>query len=244
MPKNLNYPLASFQKAFALADAVDSLGGKSSVETCAEKMQRKVSGGFMVIISSAQKFSLIGFEKGIITITEDYKLIKHSYTITERIAFLRKAFLAPQVFSILYNRFKGKELPVDMLDKILIREFGVDENTASRVAGYFVEGLKTYNLLNGLNVVEGVQEPISEKDEIGTEKSEQSSIVVDQVSAKAPEEIPDASFTTKKSATSYEVQLSGPGINSKISISDEEDLLILEAILKKIRKDIRGSSIL
>ncbi len=38
MPKNLNYPLASFQKAFALADAVDALGGSCSVESCAEKM--------------------------------------------------------------------------------------------------------------------------------------------------------------------------------------------------------------
>ncbi|RYY28902.1 MAG: hypothetical protein EOP41_02885, partial [Sphingobacteriaceae bacterium] len=143
MPKNLNYPLASFQKAFTLADAVDALGGSCSVENCALKMQRKISGGFMVIISSAQKFELVTFDKGVITISENYKLIKHSYTNTERITFLRKAFLAPQVFSILFERFKGKELPVDMLDKILIREFGVEEITAGRVSGYFTDGLKT-----------------------------------------------------------------------------------------------------
>jgi len=237
MPKNLNYPLASFQKAFALADAVDALGGSCSVESCAEKMQRKISGGFMVIISSAQKFNLIGFEKGIITISEDYKLIKHSYTNSERIAFLRKAFLSPQVFSILYERFKGRNLPVEMLDKILIREFGVEENTVGRIAGYFLEGLKTYGLLNGNRLADDdVQEkaiPIEE-----AVKIEPASETIPNHSKK--ETIPDpldASFTHINSER-YEVQLTGPNISTKLNLDDEEDVLILEAIIKKVRKKL------
>lgn len=238
MPKNLNYPLASFQKAFALADAVDALGGKSPVENCAEKMQRKVSGGFMVIISSAQKFSLVTFEKGMIITTEDYKLIKHAYTNIEKITFLQKALLSPQVFSILYKRFKGKELPVITLDKILIREFGVEESTAGRVAGYFIDGLKTYQLLNGANVVEDLQEAALDKEETKKDKSEEVKIHdFDRNTQKAIAEIPDASFTRQK-MSSYEIQITGPGINSKISITDEEDLIIPEAILKKIKKDL------
>ncbi len=237
MPKNLNYPLASFQKAFALADAVDALGGSCSVENCAEKIQRKVSGGFMVIISSAQKFNLIEVDKGIITISEDYKLIKHSYTNTERVAFLRKAFLSPQVFSILYERFKGKDLPVEMLDKILIREFGVEENTAGRIAGYFLEGLKTYGLLNG-NQLTDVNEEISEP--AVKVQSETTNIIDQQVIEKEMLKT-NASFSTIKSQSElYEIKLTGPGINTNLNLEVEEDVLILEAIIKKIRKGLIG----
>ncbi len=236
MPKNLNYPLASFQKAFALADAVDALGGSCSIEIGAAKMQRKVSGGFMVIVSSAQKFNLINSEKGFITITEEYKLIKHSYTNSERIAFLKKAFLAPQVFSILFERFKGQELPVEMLDKILIREFGVEENTAGRVAGYFTDGLKSYGLLNGNRLSGDTQEqPISAKEPVLIEPA--SEIIPTQTKKETIPDPLDASFT-HINFEQYEVQVIGPNINTKLSLVDEEDVLILEAIVKKIRKKL------
>lgn len=195
----------------------------------------------MVIISSAQKFNLVGFDKGIITISENYKLIKHAYTSSERLNFLKKSFLAPQVFTILYERFKGKALPVEMLDKILIREFEVEEITAGRVAGYFTEGLKTCGLLNGNIVIadtvntelpaENLVHDIQPKQEILTEK-ENTEPALKQ---------PDASFSTVKSATPkdyYEVQLSGPGIHTTLNLEIEEDVLILEAIIKKVRKNI------
>lgn len=238
MPKNLNYPLASFQKAYELANAVDALGGNCTVENATQKMQRKVSGGFMVIISSAQKFGLVNFKKGMITISEEYKLIKHAYTNSEKIGLLRKAFLKPQVFNTLYDRFKGRELPIEMLDKILIREFGVEENTAGRVAGYFVEGLKTYSLLNASNVVENDQETISERIVAELPKEKVTKTAQQTSLPKIDKEVADASFIAKKTEQ-YEVQLSGPGINSKISIKDEDDLLILEAMLTKIRNGLR-----
>ena len=235
MPKNLNYPLASFQKAYALADAVNALGGTCTIENCAQKMQRKVSGGFMVIISSSQKFKLVNFEKGSITTSEEYKLIKHSYTNSERLDLLRKAFLSPQIFSLLYDRFKGKELPTEMLDKILIREFGVEENTAGRVAGYFVDGLKTYGLLNGSAVLDPANKEVTVTEQSIAEFEKP----VIKVEAEKPveETAPktDASFISLKSVN-YELQISGPGIDTKISIDDEEDLLIVEAVLRKIQK--------
>lgn len=235
MPKNLNYPLASFQKAYALADAANALGGSCSVENCAQKMQRKVSGGFMVIVSSAQKFGLINFEKGLITISPAHKLIKHSYTNSERMELLRKAFLEPQVFSMLYERFKGKELPVEMLDKILIREFGVEESTASRVAGYFVDGLKNYGLLNGLIVIDPANEVVTATEQPSAEMEKPVLKAAAEEKTEEAEPKANASFINLNSA-SYELQISGPGINTKFTIEDEEDLLIVEAVLRKIRK--------
>lgn len=242
MPKNLNYPLASFQKAYALADAVNALGGSCTLENAAQKMQRKVSGGFMVISSSAQKFKLVNFEKGLITTTEEYKLIKHSYTNSERLDLLRKSFLSPQVFSLLYERFKGKELPTEMLDKILIREFGVEESTAGRVAGYFVDGLKTYGLLNGSTVL-GLEQEQTEASLIQNnskaEEPEIKAVEEQSVQQKAEALNTDASFTDLN-LVSFELEIAGPGINTKVTIADEEDLLIVEAMLKKIRKVLNG----
>ncbi len=239
MPKNLNYPLASFQKAFALAEAADALGGSCTVENCADKMQRKISGGFMVIISSAQKFNLVNFEKGIIAVTENYKLIKHAYTNTEKLNFLKKSFLAPQVFNILYERFKGKELPVEMLDKILIREFEVEEITAGRVAGYFTDGLKACDLLIGNNVIADAAEKVSVVEGSIQEIQPQQEPLDEKENSEPALMQPDASFSPVKSSIStgcYEVQLSGPGIHTTLNLETEEDLLILEAIIKKIKK--------
>lgn len=237
MPKNLNYPLASFQKAFELAEAVDALGGSCSVENCATKLNRKISGGFMVVISSAQKFSLVRNEKSLIIITEEYKLIKHSYTNTERLELLRKAFLSPQVFFILHNRFLDKELPIGMLDKILIREFGVEENTANRIVGYFVEGLKTYGLINSANIVQRSEENQIENKAILTDNTDQ---IIESENIEKPkvENVnPNASFTDTNLAN-YELQLSGPGINTTITVKDEDDISIVEAILKKLKNKI------
>ena len=242
MPKNLNYPLASFQKAFALADAVNALGGNSSVETCAEKMQRKISGGFMVIISSAQKFNLVSFDKGTISTSENYKLIKHAYSNTERLNFLKKSFLAPQVFSILFERFKGKELPAEMLDKILIREFEVEETTAGRVAGYFKDGLKTCGLLNGNQVADDSESNKTQEESPSPVNQSKPEIQQNLQSTEAGESLqPDASFSPVKPeslAKYYEIKLSGPGIYTTLNLEKEEDILIIEAIIKKFRKEI------
>lgn len=239
MPKNLNYPLASFKKSYELAIAVDELGGSCSIENCAQKLKRKVSGGFMVIISSAQKFNLIEFEKGIITISEKFKLIKYAYSDTERTELLKNAFLAPHVFSILFERFKGKEFPVNALDKILIREFGIEENVANRIAGYFIEGSKTYGLLNGSNVVAGNETLNTENDYADTQKVSQS-----KISSKDnhnSEESDSGTLLTNGDIGFYQIEITGPGLNSKFTLKDEDDLTILEAISKKIRNVIVNS---
>lgn len=238
MPRNLNYPLASFQKAYILSESVDALGGSCSVEMCAEKMQRKISGGFMVIISSAQKFSLITFEKGIITITEEYKLIKNSNISNKKIALLKKAFLTPQVFSILYDQFKGSELPVNMLDKILISGFGIEENKAGRVAGYFIDGLKSFGLLNGNNIVEDTSETNVESKPAETVAGPKLNPAITKSERVLEPEHPDTSFTAKKTEN-YGLQLSGLAISLKINIEDEADLQIAEAVLNKIRKSFK-----
>ena len=232
MPKNIDYPLASFEKAMILASAADELGGSAAIETVAEKLERKISGGFMVIVSSAQKFGLINYEKSIITISEEFKLIKHAYSEAERLNFKQTSFLKPPVFRTLFDRFQNKELPIPLLDKILIREFDVEERTASRVAGYFADGLKELGLMAG-NAIKGNMVKGNE-------------LTVDHV--KLPED--DASQPAEKavikkdmikeaSGSGYTLEVTGVDLHLKIKILNTDDLALAEAIFKKIKTDVK-----
>lgn len=232
MPKILNYPRASFGKCLELADAADSLGGSCDSETCAESLDRKVSGSFRAIIASAQKFDLINYEKGTISVSDTYSLIKHAYSDEEKLDTLREAFLKPEVFSDLYERFVGNKLPIEMLEKILIREYDVEEREASRISKYFVDGLKEFGLLDEKDFVlalknhkSGTNESNSFKEDLDKENNTNNS-----VGNESGEEKVGGNKGT------YTIKILGPGLNSTIEINDQADIDILNATLKKVRK--------
>jgi hypothetical protein len=141
MPRTVDYPHAAFKSSIDLATAVDYLGGSCSVINCAERLNKKVSGAFKSLVSAAVKHGLITVKKDVLNTTELYRLYKFSYNEEEKLDTLRKAFLYPVLYQKIYERFKGKELPVSMLDKLIIRELAVEESYGSRVAGYFVDGV-------------------------------------------------------------------------------------------------------
>jgi len=148
MPKLIDYPLASFSNSLELAEAVNYMGGKCTYETCAHKMGRQVSGSFKTIIGAAVKYNLVNSGKGNLVITDLFKNIKHSYNQEEKRKYYLEAFLHPSLFQHIYEKFSGKELPIKMLDKVLIREYQVEESNASRVVKYFVEGAKFIEVLD------------------------------------------------------------------------------------------------
>src|SRR4030042_1425795 len=112
MPKILEYPTASIKKSLGLAKAVDELGGSSSLAMCAEKLGKKVSGGFREVVHSANKYNFLSQKKGTLTIAPLYRDIKLAYDEKEKETLLQKAFLNVSLFQKIYNRFKGQKLPV------------------------------------------------------------------------------------------------------------------------------------
>lgn len=148
MAKLINYPRASFQASYELAEAVQSLGGKSDLEVCAQKMGKKVSGGFQAIAGAAGKFGLITASKGSLITTPLFKEIQLAYTEEEARSLKLSAFLLPPVFRGLAEKFNGMSLPLAVLDKMLIKEFEVDDSIASTVAKYFSDGGKALGLLD------------------------------------------------------------------------------------------------
>lgn len=233
MPKIVNYPRSSFQRALDIAEAADSLGGSCDIETCANKLDLKVGGSFRSAIAAAQKFDLIHYEKGQITLTEKFKVIKLSYSEEEKRKKTIECFLQPEVFNDLYNRFVGKELPINILENLLIREYDVEENVASRVSKYFTDGLRELELIDSNNVLKEFDEKKREdqkpknKDQHQVEKSETVSTEKNNT---------DEIITDQDSTKPYTVHIYGPGINSKINIRDEDDLVIVNAFLNKIKR--------
>lgn len=140
------------------------------------------------------------------------------------------------MFSELFNRFIGRELPIKHLDKILIREYGVEESAASRISGYFIDGLKDLNLIDSANFIIQSNDP-----QLSESKPE---VITDENKLPA---LPPSSHTSSAtfelvSEDGFTVHIYGPGLNNKIEIKEEEDLLIVEAVLRKIKKAMASTT--
>ncbi len=147
MPKNIDYPKASFKNSLEIAKATYELGD-CKIETCADKLGKKNSGAFNDLVNGAIKYGLVKRKKGMLAATDLYNSIETSYDPDEKNNNFTKAFLSPVLFESIYEKYKDTKLPVDILDNVLIREFNVSQKIASQVSGYFKAGAKFINLLN------------------------------------------------------------------------------------------------
>ncbi|MDO7886306.1 hypothetical protein [Hymenobacter cheonanensis] len=137
---------------------MDDTGGKCALETCARKLNRKVSGSFKAIVGSAVKFGLLTSKREMLTTTTLFRRIKHAYDKQEELLFHREAFLTPVLFTQLCRKFRSRELPVAMLDVLLMREFGVEEINAQGVAKAFVDGAHMVGLLDEHNMLADIDQ--------------------------------------------------------------------------------------
>lgn len=238
MPKIIEYPRASFQRVLEMADAVDYLGGKCSVQSCADKLKVKVTGAFTALISAAKKHGLVESSKDALVVTDIYKKVKLAYDDDERRQNLRLAFLAPPTYNKVYEKFKGRVLPIQMLDKLLIREFGVDSDVAQRISNYFIEGAKVCELLVDNKLIDFTNGTSLESNEEIKNENEPAAFNNDNKKPLSETHKMESS-TTSDSVGSYIVHIYGPGMNSKLTIDEEEDLIILDAMISKLKKRMK-----
>lgn len=243
MPRVVDYPHASFKSAFEVASAVDYLGGSCSVESCADRMKKKVSGAFKSNISAALKHGLITSKKDVLSITELFRLHKLGYNEQEKLEFLRKSFLMPVLYAKIYERFRGKELPVSMLDKLLIREFNVEESYASRISGYFIDGAKTTNLLENGKLLDDINlKSSSETDDNSAENDGSDTLNFEMEKFNKDVSVNTIELPISSNKDLFTVMIVGPGMNTKIEINEEDDLIILDAMIKKIKRKLSEGS--
>ena len=228
MPKLIEYPRASLKASLDLAKNVSELGGGAKIATVAEKMGLKVSGAFAALIGAAAKFSLVTSSSGVLSTTPLYREYKLAYTENDANEVLKRAFLAVPLFQKVHQKFYGQKLPIEILDKLIAREFEVDEGIASRVATYLTDAARAAKLLDEQNVFTMVPEGPPQAGENDPEKPSRPDLRESQSN--------DISNFEDSKGQHYVVQFFGPGMDSKISIREAEDLEIVEATLRKIKR--------
>lgn len=242
MPKIVEYPLTSFEKVIKLAETVDYLGGSCSIPDCAAAMKKKVTGGFGILISSAIKHDVIIRRRDRLLVSDLYNKIKFSYNTQEKNENQRIAFLQPALYRKIWDRFHDKDLPVGMLDKLLIREFQVEADVSEKIAGFFMDGVRQLHLYNQgkLQPAEKTpnpppptklfeETPTSKQPDLPSLASQPPPVEAPALPKKERARAPDDPFV---------VTIKGRGIDSSIEVHDQDDLLILEAVLGKIRKTL------
>lgn len=240
MPKIIDYPRASLPSAIDLAVAVDELGGSCTIDMAAEKLGKKVSGAFRALMSSSAKYGLIETKSQKLNVTSLFREYKLSYSEDERKLKLRESILLVPLFKDIYNRFSGKEVPVSHFERLLIREFGVPDDLGSRVASYFLEGAKLSGLM-------GENSKLIESNSLVTETN---AAIADTEKGRLSGDIPEAdaqkmtlnSDVDDQQASAqkkYTIRITGPGMNSLIELNEQEDMLIVQAMLKKVEKALK-----
>jgi len=146
MPKKMDFPLASLSTCLKIADSVFKLGGSCSKEKCAKKLGKTVGGGFQSLLASSVKYNLIKNAKNQLTVTDLYRQIHFSYSEEEKKSFMVKAFQnVPLYHSLLNKTFPYETLSRKDLAKRLVKEYGVEDQKANRVAGLFLKDIQCLN---------------------------------------------------------------------------------------------------
>lgn len=234
MPKEIEYPRASLNKSIEMAQAVYDLGGSCKIESCAQQMKKKDSGAFRALVSAADKYGLVSNNRGDLSTTELFREYKLAYSEKDENEVLKKAFLGVSLFQKITDRFKSTKIPTGFFDKLLIKEFGVNDQIASRVSKYFIDGAKLVGILNE----DGT---LSVKDTAkmeGQEANDETSVNKKQ----APDARGVMDVNIHKGSDAYSVTISGPGIDSRIEVHEEEDLHLVDALLARVRKKLQNKS--
>lgn len=234
MKKTSYYPRASFESSLELANAVSDLGGSCTSEMAAEKLGKKVSGAFSAIISAAVAFGLLINNRGQLDITNLFKNYKLAYTPEEEIRELRTAFLTPQLFTEIVERFNNKSLPLSHFEKLLIKEFNIPDNYSSRVERYFIDGAKKCEILSDdgfINYRTLQEDNILEEPVISDKESPSTAPVLSP-----PPYEQQKPLEWNKESQNYSILITGPNTNVNLVINDEDDLAIIDITLKKIKR--------
>jgi len=211
----------------------------------ADKLNKKLSGAFTALIAAASRFDLVTNKKGQLRTSSIYRDYKLAYSSEEANNVLRTIFLRPTLFQKIFERFQGRELPVAHFEKLLIREFDVPEAISSRVARYFIDGAKQSGLLGANNVLSSIankidEQVIAEDSEADSEDyAENTNLSQHATSSTSPEL--DSRHEVPVSESQYSVRIKGPGIDSVIVVNEQDDLIIVEAMLQKIKKKLADS---
>lgn len=151
MPKKILYPSRGMdiKEAINLVAILYNNGESLKQESYADLINMVVSGGsFRTKISSLVKYDLVQKKGDEISITDLGVKIMNAYDDREKSELLLKAFTSVPLFETIFETFKDKGLDLKNLDKLLIREFEVNQKSAKLVRDGILNSLDFIGVLN------------------------------------------------------------------------------------------------
>jgi hypothetical protein len=209
MPKKLNYPLFSLEKSLLSAKKAYQQGNSLSKAKFAAILNQKISGPFHNLLSALSKFDLLKTKKNQIIITDLLKNIMLSYSKEEKKKYLQESFLKIPLYKKLWQNYETKKIPIEILEKILVKEYEIPVTITTKVKNNFLADLKFLNL-SAPSEAQKTSSPTSEKN------------------SKNPELL----------NTTYLVHITGQNLNFEMEINNQQDLKIVEMILEKLKKNL------
>jgi len=139
------------------------------------------------------------------------------------------------IATALTKRLEGQQIP-SHFEKLLIREYDVPEDYAQRLMGHFAEGAKDAGMLNAQGIITSGNVIITP----GAGSLQIGGSTLSGIGAVEPAEVEADSDVSVSFVRGYSVRITGPGIDSRIAIKDEDDVEIVEAMLKKVRRLLKA----
>jgi hypothetical protein len=236
MSKIAYFPRASLNSCLELASAVSDLGGNSSTDMAAEKLNKKVSGSFNAIIAATVSFGLISNNRGQLEVTNLFKNLKLAYTSEDEQKELRNAFLNPPLFKAVTERFDNKPLPLSHFEKLLIKEFNIPENYSSRVAKYFIDGAKACGILAEGGVIK-INNIAQTNYELTSEEELNQTPQEDEINETKNEVKNNSLAPLTEDPSQYAIHITGPdNLDFSTIIKTKMQLTIVNSILEMIKE--------
>lgn len=228
--RTVEYPRASLERCLELASAVQALGGDCGLAAAADRLGARPGGAFHAVVSAAGRYGFVSVRKGRLRTEPAYRAYRRAYDAGEQEQVLAGALANVPLFRRLLERFGGRALPEARLDRLLVREYGVPEHSAERVAGYFLDAVRAAGLLHA-----GTLQPARTS---GARAAETSGAREPRALGERDATAPPTPHSPSSSDT-FRVHVQGPGVDSLVEVSNPEDLELVAALLAKLERALR-----
>ena len=161
------YPPVDVEEAVRFSAIIEKLGARNVSETVILKELglTAITNTFWGKTASAKHFGLITVDGKTYTLTDRAKLILRPKDEDGKKRLLLEAFLMPDLYRELYEKFIDKQIPsLDTLSNILFHDHGINANVSKNAAEAFIESAKFVGLLGADNVLKS----FAQKGEIAT----------------------------------------------------------------------------
>jgi hypothetical protein len=239
------YPGAALEECVQLVIKIKrNLGsGKHDRASLAHGMgYSKLTGSVNPKIAALVYFGFLDKKGALYWLSESSKKVTDPLTDDEKLNEIRDAFHRPTLFADLLSKFEPDGGIPARLEVHLHRDHGIADNATGKAAEIFRKSAVFAGIMDvdGRFLTSSVAS-CAEDDDIHEELDEQ---VEDENSTNPPKSTraKKANFSTEVASTNvndYTVSISGPKLQFSVIVSDETDLLIIEAMLKKVRTFIK-----